>query len=259
MPSKDWEKIEGKHGIYRRKRKSDPSKYEYLCVISFGYTEEYNEKTGKMRKKENRSQKIFQTLKEAEGYQGLIQKGRGKVQKTVNVSKKLRFDECYQDFYDFHLNVWSAQNTERNNSYGKRLLAYFTTKDPRKITTLDVMEFFEWCREPHELFPQPLSNKTIQKIKGYMIQMWRWWKLDSNRYGEISPQIIRDADHGKIKKFVPNTWKVEEIIEAIDYTLKNEDDYSRICLLGLAGLGGLRRGEIAGLQWGDILLGQAFD
>ena len=253
MPSKDWEKIEGKHGIYRRKRKSDPSKYEYLCVISFGYTEEYNDKTGKMRKKENRSQKIFQTLKEAEGYQGLIQKGRGKVQKTVNVSKKLRFDECYQDFYDFHLNVWSAQNTERNNSYGKRLLAYFTTKDPRKITTLDVMEFFEWCREPHELFPQPLSNKTIQKIKGYMIQMWRWWKLDSNRYGEISPQIIRDADHGKIKKFVPNTWKVEEIIEAIDYTLKNEDDYSRICLLGLAGLGGLRRGEIAGLQWGDIL------
>ena len=87
MPSKDWEKIEGKHGIYRRKRKSDPSKYEYLCVISFGYTEEYNEKTGKMRKKENRSQKIFQTLKEAEGYQGLIQKGRGKVQKAVNVSK----------------------------------------------------------------------------------------------------------------------------------------------------------------------------
>ena len=74
MPSKDWEKIEGKHGIYRRKRKSDPSKYEYLCVISFGYTEEYNEKTGKMRKKENRSQKIFQTLKEAEGYQDSYKK-----------------------------------------------------------------------------------------------------------------------------------------------------------------------------------------
>ena len=43
------------------------------------------------------------------------------------------------------------------------------------------------------------------------------------------------------------------MIEALDYALKNETDYSRICLLGLAGLASLRRGEIAGLQWGDVL------
>ena len=72
MPSKEWEKVEGKQGVYRRKRKNDSSKYEYLCVYSLGYTEEYDEKAGRMRKKENRSQKIFLTLKEAEGFQGSV-------------------------------------------------------------------------------------------------------------------------------------------------------------------------------------------
>lgn len=252
MPSKGWEKIDGKQAIYRRRRKNDPSKYEYLCVFSLGYTEEFNEKTGRMRKKENRSQKIFLTLKEAEAYQGSVQKNRGKIQKVVNVTKRLYFSECYQDFLEFHTKIWSLQNLERNTSYGKRLVAYFTDTDPRKITTLDVMEFFEWCREPHDKFPQPLGNKTIQKIQGYMGQIWRWWKLDSNKYGEIDPQVVRDAEHGKIKKFIPNIWTVEQLTEALDYTLKNEPDYSRICLMGLAGLGALRRGEIAGLQWGDV-------
>ena len=87
MPSKEWEKVEGKQGVYRRKRKNDSSKYEYLCVYSLGYTEEYDEKAGRMRKKENRSQKIFLTLKEAEGFQGSVQKNRGKVQKVINISK----------------------------------------------------------------------------------------------------------------------------------------------------------------------------
>ena len=98
MPSKGWEKIDGKQAIYRRRRRNDPSKYEYLCVFSLGYTEEFNEKTGRMRKKENRSQKIFLTLKEAEAYQGSVQKNRGKIQKVVNVTKRLYFSECYQDF-----------------------------------------------------------------------------------------------------------------------------------------------------------------
>lgn len=118
---------------------------------------------------------------------------------------------------------------------------------------MDVMDFFEWCRYPHEKFPQPLGNKTIQKIQGYMGQIWRWWKLDSSKYGEIDPQVIRDADHGKISKFVSEVWTVDELQEALEYALNNESDYSRICLIGLAGLAGLRRGELAGLQWGDIL------
>ena len=113
---------------------------------------------------------------------------------------------------------------------------------------MDVMDFFEWCRYPHEKFPQPLGNKTIQKIQGYMGQIWRWWKLDSSKYGEIDPQVIRDADHGKISKFVSEVWTVDELQEALEYALNNESDYSRICLIGLAGLAGLRRGELAGLQ-----------
>ncbi len=86
-----------------------------------------------------------------------------------------------------------------------------------------------------------------------MGQIWRWWKLDSSKYGEIDPQVIRDADHGKISKFVSEVWTVDELQEALEYALNNESDYSRICLIGLAGLAGLRRGELAGLQWGDIL------
>ena len=41
MPTKDWEKVSGESGLYRRLRKTDNSKYEYLLVYSLGYTEEY--------------------------------------------------------------------------------------------------------------------------------------------------------------------------------------------------------------------------
>ena len=50
-----------------------------------------------------------------------------------------------------------------------------------------------------------------------MGQIWRWWKQDSSKYGEIDPQVIRDADHGKISKFVSEVWTVDELQEALEY------------------------------------------
>ena len=149
MPSKDWEKVKGEAGIYRRLRKTDNSKYEYLLVYTLGYTEEFDEKKGKMRTKQNVSQKIFPTIKEAKSYRGGIHTER-QPNVVVDVSRKLHFDECYEEFIEFHKPEWSLSNYERNSSYGKRLLAYFGKTDPRTITTLDVLEFFRWCREPHK-------------------------------------------------------------------------------------------------------------
>ena len=95
MPSKDWVKCEGEKGIYKRKKKDEPNKFDYLLVYHLGYTEEFDEKTGKNRRKENQSQKVFPSLKEAKAFQGSIQKERGKIQRTVNVSRRLYFYECY--------------------------------------------------------------------------------------------------------------------------------------------------------------------
>ena len=76
MPSKDWVKCEGEKGIYKRKKKDEPNKYDYLLVYHLGYTEEFDEKTGKNRRKENQSQKVFPSLKEAKAFQGSIQSGK---------------------------------------------------------------------------------------------------------------------------------------------------------------------------------------
>ena len=253
MPSKDWIKVENESGIYRRKKKDDPSKYDYLLVYYLGRTEEYDEKKGKMRQKLNVSNKIFPTLKEAKKFKAEVGRSRGFTTKAADVSRHLYFDECYADFVEYHKDEWSQANMERNASYGKRLVAYFVKTDPRKIDTLDVQDFFRWCREPHDQFPQALSNSTIQKIQIYMGQIWKWWKLDRDKFGNIDPNVIKDADHGKIDRFVPNTWKLDEMLDCLDYVLKNEEDYSRIALIGLAGFAAMRRGEIAGLKWGDIL------
>jgi hypothetical protein len=65
MPSKDWVKCEGEKGIYKRKKKDEPNKYDYLLVYHLGYTEEFDEKTGKNRRKEN--QKVRRKYLESRG------------------------------------------------------------------------------------------------------------------------------------------------------------------------------------------------
>ncbi len=101
MPSKDWVKCKGEKGIYKRKKKDKPNKYDYLLIYHLGYTEEFDEKTGKNRRKENQSQKVFPGLKEKKHFRGSIQKERRKVQRTVNVSRRLYFCKCYQELLPY--------------------------------------------------------------------------------------------------------------------------------------------------------------
>ena len=79
------------------------------------------------------------------------------------------------------------------------MIAYFGDTDVRKIDTLAIEEFFEWCRTPNEVYNTSLSNNTIEKYKTHLSDIWKFMKK-GKKYG-VTENVVTDADIGEIEKF----------------------------------------------------------
>ncbi len=129
--------------------------------------------------------------------------------------------------------------------------AFFSDQDVREIDTLDIEEFFKWCREPQPGFPHPLGNNSIQKLRTHLYDIWKYMKKNRQKYG-VKENVVADAEYGEIVKFEATTLKAEEVSYFLQYCVRNEKDYSVFAMLGLPVLTGLRRGELCGLRWRNV-------
>lgn len=254
--TKDW--THKGNGIYWKQDPAYPKnsrKKLWKATAYLGTIEVYSEKKGRMiTRANNTTSKTFHTEDEALNWQKEMtgDKVAGEA-KAVNPASVMHFDEEYQRYWDEYSPRWEVSARNSGQSYGRRLVAYFGKKDPRKIETIDIERFYEWCRQPHEKFPQALDNNTLVKVKSYLRKMFEQWQKEPSRYGKrLSAYTVIQAKVGPVDEFEGEVWSVEQLNEAFDYVLKTEKDLSRLVLLGLGGICGMRRGEIAGLQWGDI-------
>lgn len=245
MPRKDEYEDVGIKGIKRRIKDG-----KYIVSIDLGRQSKINPKTGLVEKKQCKTTKICDTLKEAKAIQG--ENNKIKQYKQVSgVSRKVLFKKVVADYNAMYSKNWGESYKAQKRNQEKRMLAYFGETDVRKIDTIDIEEFFDWCREPNEVFPNPLSNNTIEKYKTHLNSIWKFMKKGQSRYG-VTENVITDADIGEIEDYEATILDAQQLKYLIEYTIKNEKDYAAFSLLCIPALAGLRRGELCGLKWKHI-------
>lgn len=222
---------------------------KYLVVIDLGRQPKLDKKTGQMVLKQCKTQKIFDTLKAAKAYQG--ENNRTKAQQKVSkVAGKVSFRDAIADYNAKYSKGWGASYTAQKKNQERRMIAYFGDTDVRKIDTLAIEAYFEWCRTPNAIYKTALSNNTIEKHKTHLSDLWKFMKK-GKKYG-ITENVVIDADVGDIERFEATTLSIDQVKYLLNYAIRCEKDYSVFCLLAIPALSGLRRGELCGLKWKDI-------
>lgn len=232
---------------------SKPTKYPGIVQLDNGrykVTLDYGRDavTGRQKK----THKTVDTLKEARALQGQNADAK-KLNSNTGITGKVLFRDALKDYNETYEKEWSLSYATMKHNQEKRMLYYFGDKDVRKISTLDTEAFFKWCQEEHEKegFPNALCNNSIGKYKTHMSDIWVFMKKNKLKYG-VTENVITDAKIGKIDKYEAVTLLPEQIKYYLWYVTHCEEDYSTFALLAIPALVGVRRGELCGLQWGDI-------
>ena len=169
----------------------------------------------------------------------------------TEVAEKVPFIRALAEYTAHYKENWSDSYMMQKQSQAKRMQTYFGNRDVKSIDTLDIEEFFKWCRSPQPGFPQPLSNNSIQKIRTHLYDLWKYMKKNQKKYG-VRENVVLDAEVGDIKKFEATILNAEQVNYMIQYAINNEKDYSTLALIGLPLLSGLRRGELCGVKWKNL-------
>lgn len=222
---------------------------KYLVVIDLGRQPRLDKKTGEIVLKQCKTQKVFDKLKDAKAYQGANAAAK-KDQKVSKVAGKVTFRQAVADYDAKYSKDWGASYAAQKKNQERRMIAYFGDTDVRKIDTLAIEEFFEWCRTPNEVYATSLSNNTIEKYKTHMKDIWKFMKK-GKKYG-VKENVVIDAEVGTIEDYEAEILTIEQVKYFLRYVMRCEKDYSIFCLFAIPALSGLRRGELCGLRWKNI-------
>lgn len=229
---------------------------KYLVVVDLGRVPETDKKTGLTVMKQHKTQRIFETLKEAKAYKGETDKAKGE-NKRLKETGKVTFKEAIADYDVKYGPTWGKAYTAMKKNQEKRMIDYFEAlaasnkkkKYVKDIDTLDIEDFFEWCRQQSGKYG-PLCNNTIEKYKSHLNDLWKFMKK-GKKYG-VTENVASDADVGEVKDFEATVLTIEQTKYLLWYVTHCEKDYASFSLLAIPALAGLRRGELCGLRWKDI-------
>lgn len=110
---------------------------KYLAVIDLGRQPKLDKKTGEMVLKQCKTQKIFDTLKEAKAYRGANDKAKSQ-QKVSKTAGKVTFRQAIADYDAKYSSGWGVSYTAQKKNQVRRMIAYFGDTDVRQIDTLAI-------------------------------------------------------------------------------------------------------------------------
>ncbi len=225
---------------------------KYIVSLDLGRQLRPDKETGEMKWRQVKTTRVVSTFREA---QDLLAENIKKKSKQVATGRTRRvyFEDVIREYDKTHKNLSDSYKGQQK-AQAKRINAYFGRNfDARYLTVQDIEDFYEWCREeqPPE-FPKALSNNSIEKIRSYLNQLYVFMEKGGIKYS-LPENIIPKTSVGKIKKFKVQILTAEQLNDMIRFALDNEKDYSIFAMIGLTALTGLRRGELCGVQWRDLM------
>lgn len=217
----------------------------FRVMYDLGRKQVYDPKTETYKIKQKKSTKMCDTLEEAVEFKMKMDKKRKGLLKEEDYTYYHLLDE-YLDYVNKGPASLSYKNSIKNHiNHAKK---FFDGPDDRKYvnksTGLTIEDYFLWLAEIEHL-----KKDTIQKHKTTLNLFFQYLI----KKGVVTQNIAKSASiNVSGKKFEAVAITVSEYNRLLRYAVDNEKDYSIIALIGLAGLAGLRRGEIAGLKWKNL-------
>ena len=246
MPLAYWIKT-STPGLYKHKFEPD----KWLVCVQINREKRYSERENRVIQGKTTINRVV--YGEAEAYRVL---GEAKMQRARGGQPGDRFSYDFREAWAQYEKLgrpaqWDEQDVIRNKGYVSRLHAYFDGRDVREIDAISILEFFSFCRQEHKAFRRPLGDASIKQLKSLMAQFWdflvsaRRYELVENPVRKAKPEY--SSDKGEISVALTAT----QLKELLQHTQEAEP-LSALCMVGLASLAGLRRGEICGLRWQDV-------
>lgn len=238
-----------KNNIKRRKNKDGSFSYD---ATLFKGNEKIRNEDGTVTYRPVRVKKTFPNRALAEYW---LKEEQGKIAKLKSKGRKVNIRsvtviQAIDDYYDECVKKGKDEEFLRDKRREqKNLKAYFNTIEKKYVSQIvkkDIEKFLDWLYKTKKY-----KYSNIQKHKSHLSQIWVMM-LDEPNYYNVDTNVVLDAEmpvdkkHKKVE--VPTPEEMEAfILEACDYY-----DPTFLYLVVMSRTAGLRRGEMAGLMWGDI-------
>ena len=261
--------------------KYDRKRDVYVACLDFGRFKVFDEKTGKYKVKQKKTNITAKTLAEARQIKAEHdrKKREGKLQ---GVCSKINFSQASEEYFEDrmknrHGKEWSEYYTYRQRTHQRRINDYLQhmgmdDKPIRSFSIRGIEDYFDWCTEEHDIevvttdksgnhkkevkHYEALSYNTIEKIKSFLTGFNKFLLKDYDRYG-VGKEIVKLAEiSAEDEEFEPTVLSVEHVNDLIRYALDFEmrermgAPLTNVVLGCLCG--GMRRGEQLGVKWCDI-------
>lgn len=238
-----------KNNIKRRKNKDGSFSYD---ATLFKGNEKIRNEDGTVTYRPVRVKKTFPNRALAEYW---LKEEQGKIAKLKSKGKKVNIRsvtviQAIDDYYDECVRNKKSDEFLRDKRREQKVIkAYFNTIEKKYVSQIvkkDIENFLNYLYTTKEY-----KYSNIQKHKSHLSQVWEFM-MDEQDYYNISSNVVKPAklpvekEHKKVE--VPTPEQLEELfLEACDYY-----DPTFLYLAVMSRTAGFRRGEMAGLMWGDI-------
>ena len=202
----------------------------WQCIVS------YKDKFGKWRQK---SKQGFKTKKEAKVYSNVIIKELESKQDLNAELGEITFKEFTNMFLE-HISLYKATSTIDLYKYSFNKFKAIERKEMSKITVIDIQSCID------ALVREGYSYNTVRKVKTVINTLFISAK---DKYNIVGKNIVENVSIKKEKhleeKHVLTSKELNDLIE-------NTKEYEYKVAFAIAGMSGLRLGEMLGLTWNDI-------
>lgn len=238
-----------------RKKLVNGKFHSYEATYTYKRIEVYDEKKKRMVKKQKQQRKTFYSLDDAILWRNEMQadKIEANRKKQDFLKNGVRVVDAVDTFYkemqgQVSKGKVSESYLQQMRIQGDHFKKFFTGERTTYVRDVDVKQI-----EDYFLFEEDAgrSRASIAKYKSHLKAIWDFMLKDRVLYG-VSENVVERARITTPRSgYSATALNYKQINELISEACKLEDP-TFLYLVVMSMTQGLRRGELAGLQWGDI-------